>query len=131
MISRIGSDNGFTLVEVMIATAVLALGIVLIHEAFFASLDAFGYYSNYLRVAPWADEKIWDAQDELRRLGPRADIEREGEFLGRNKNFRWNLSYGPLGETKSLYRVDLILSWQEGKRRVSLLRSAYAIYEKE
>ena len=117
--------------EVMIATAVLALGTVLIHEAFFASLDAFGYYSNYLKVAPWADEKIWDAQDELRRLGPQADIEREGEFSEKSKNFRWNLSYGPLGEPKSLYRVDLILSWQEGKRKAGLLRSAYAIYEKE
>jgi prepilin-type N-terminal cleavage/methylation domain-containing protein len=131
MISRIGNNKGFTLIEVMIATAVLALGTVLIHEAFLSSLDAFDYYYNYLRLASWADEKIWDAQDELLRLGPQADIEREGEFSDRNKNFRWSLSYVSLEETKSLYGIDLILSWQEGKRKASILRSAYAIYEKE
>jgi len=131
MISRTGSNKGFTLIEVMMATAVLALGTVLIHEAFFISLDAFGYYFHYLNVAPWADEKIWDAQDELSRLGPQAKIEKEGEFVDRNKNFRWNLSYEPLEETHSLYRIDLVLSWREGRRKADLSRSACAIYEKE
>ena len=50
--------TGFTLVEVLVTTAVLSLGIVLIYRAFFTLLDSFGYYSNYLRVIAFADEKL-------------------------------------------------------------------------
>ena len=57
------AKKGFTLVEVMVATAVLSLGIVLLYEAFFKITDAFGYYNHYLSVSPFAREKIWAAQD--------------------------------------------------------------------
>lgn len=129
---RIGNNNkGFTLMEIMITTAVLALGTVLIYEGFFMSLETFNYYFDYLNVVPWADEKIWDAQNELSRLGPQAKIETAGEFVNRNKNFIWNLTCGLLDETGGLYSVDLLVSWQEGKRKLRLARSAYAIYKKE
>lgn len=126
---RIG-NRGFTLMEVMTATCVLSLGTVLIYESFFITLGSFNYYSNYLNVASLLDEKIWAAQDNLSRLGPSSQIETRGEFANRNKNFRWNLSYNLISQ--NLYQIDLTLSWQEGQRKVKLLRTAYAIYvEKE
>ena len=115
--------------EVMIATCVLSLGTVLIYESFFISLDSFNYYSNYLNVAPWMDEKIWQAQDNLSRLGSSSQIDTTGEFRNRNKNFRWNLSYNLISQ--NLYQIDFTLSWQEGSRKVNLLRSTYAMYEEK
>ena len=123
--------RGFTLIEVMVTTCILSLGIVLIYESFFISLDSLNYYSNYLNVASWMDEKIWQAQNNLSRFGLLIPIETQGEFLNGNKNFRWNLSYNLIEDTQNLYQIDLILSWQEGKRKVKLLRTAYAMYVEE
>jgi len=129
MMLRIGSNRrSFTLIEVMVTTAILSLGTVLIYEAFFISLNSFNYCSNYLNIVSLADEKIWQAQDNLSRLGPQAQVETKGVFINRNKNFAWNLSYNLIEVTQGLYRIDLILSWQQGPRKVKLLRTAYATY---
>lgn len=115
--------------EVMVATCVLSLGTVLIYESFFITLDSFNYYSNYLDVASWMDEKIWQVQDNLSHLGSSGEVETTGEFANRNKNFRWNLSYNLISQ--NLYQIDLTLSWEEGQRKIKLLRSTYAMYEEK
>lgn len=128
MMLRIG-NKGFSLIEVMFATAILSLGTVLIYEAFFISLDSFNYYSNYLSVIPWMDEKIWQAQDDLNKFGALTQIGTTDEFQKAGKAFRWNLNYYPIDD--GLYRIDLNLYWQEGQRKVKLLRSAYAMYKEK
>ena len=132
MISKIGNKKtGFTLIEVMITTAVLSLTALLIYEAFFISLDTFNYCYNYLNVFSLADEKIWQAQDDISRFGALTNIAEKGEFVDRNKNFVWNLSNSSIADAlnQKLYKIDLILSWREGKRPVKISRTAYAIYE--
>ncbi len=135
MILRIGNKKktkGFTLFEVMIAALVLLLGVVLIHETFFSSLDLHNYYVNYLNLSSWADEKIWQAQDDLEHLGPGADILRIGKFRDRNRTFNWNLSFNLIDDEAdmySMYEINLEITWQEGKRQVKVSRSAYAIYD--
>lgn len=132
MMLRIGrSRGGFILLEVMIATAVLALGSVMIHEAFLTSLDAFTYYSYYLDIAPWMEEKIWQAQDSLTHLGQEAIIDAGGELVKKNKSLNWSLSYELIDEAQYLYKIGLVVSWQEGQRKRKLQRFAYALYEKE
>ena len=133
MMLKIGNkpNKSFTLLEVMVTTAVLSLGAALIYEAFFITLDTFDYCFNYLNVASWMDEKIWQAQDNLSLSGSLQQLEARGELKNRSKNFTWDLSYGLIGGTEGLYKIDLTVFWQEGQRRVRLLRSAYALYEKE
>ncbi|MCM8782370.1 MAG: prepilin-type N-terminal cleavage/methylation domain-containing protein [Candidatus Omnitrophica bacterium] len=128
MILKTG-NRGFTLMEVMTATCVLSLGTVLIYESFFIALDSFNYCSDYLNVASWMDEKLWDAQDTLSRQGLSSQIETKGGVANRNKIFRWNLLYNLIGE--NLYQIDLTLSWKEGTREVKLVRSTYAMYEEK
>lgn len=129
MMLRTG-NKGFTLIEIMVTVAILSLGMVLIYEAFFIVLDSFNYCSDYLNVASWIDEKIWQAQDSLTRRGS-FDADTIGEFINRNKVFKWSLSHNPIDEAEGLHRIDLVLSWQEGKRTIRLSRSAYAIYEEK
>jgi len=120
---------GFTLIEIMVATVILSLGAVLVHEAFFLFLDTYSYCTNYLNVVCWQDEKIWQTQDDLNRLGTLEAIQTNGEFIKRNKDFAWNLSYGAIDATQGLYKIDLVVFWQEGQRGVRLSRSAYVMYE--
>jgi prepilin-type N-terminal cleavage/methylation domain-containing protein len=122
--------KGVTLVEVMVATAILALGAVIVYQSFFLSLDLFNYYSDYLNVSSRVNEKIWQVQDELMRLGPAAVIEGEGEFTERSKVFSWTVSYDAIDEAQGMYEIDVSLSWRSGGRYSRILRSAYAKYKK-
>ena len=121
-----GNNKGFTLVEIMTATAVLSLGLVLIFEAFFISLDAFDYYSNYLNTVNFAEEKIWEAQDNLERFGSLAEMETSGQIKVKNKKVAWFLISDPLDTEARLYKINLQFSWQQGKRRPKINRTAYA-----
>ncbi len=134
MFSRLNTQTkkGFTLVEVMVAVSILALGTALIYEAFFTSLDLFNYYEDYLNIAPWANEKIWQVQNSLGRFVSPGPIETGGSLFRRNRKFSWDLSYALLDELNEeckLYRIDLAVNWRVGKRSFSLSRDAYVLYE--
>ncbi len=122
------SLKGFTLLEVMITAAVLALGATLIYQSFFIAVDSFNYYSTLLKITPWMDEKIWQAQNDLRHLGSSTSISTGGQLDINNKNINWSLAYNSVDQTDSLYAVDLMLFWPQGARLVKLSRSAYAIH---
>jgi len=118
----------------MVATVILSLGTVFIFGSFFISLDTYRYCTHYFNVMPWLDNKIWEAQDSLSFLGPKALLATSGRFTQKNTDYTWNVGYnlddsaGKSDKIK-LYKIDLALSWQEGMRQVRLKRSAYARYE--
>jgi prepilin-type N-terminal cleavage/methylation domain-containing protein len=130
MMSRTG-NKGFTLLEVMITTVVLSLGATLIYESFFISVDSFDYYSTLFKTIPWMDEKIWQAQDNLARLGSNAQLETEGKLSTGSKDIIWNLAYNSMDEASSLFQINLALSWPQGRKTIRLSRSAYASYFKK
>ena len=121
--------RGFTLVEIMVATAILSLGLVLIFEAFFTSLDAFNYYNNYLYVFNLAEEKIWEAQDHIERFGSLSNIETSGEIEAKKRIFNWYLISAPLDQTDNLHKIDLQFSWKQGKRQPKINRCIYAKFQ--
>lgn len=120
--------KGFTLVEVMVAAAVLALGVVMIYEAYFISLDTFNYWYNYLNVSCWLDNKIWEAQDRIRRLGALSAGESAGDFTRLGKTYNWAVSSDSIDADSGLYEVTLCLSWKEGKRQRRAIRTGAAVY---
>ena len=124
-------NKAFTLVEVMAATSILALGIVFIYEAFFISLDSFNYCSSYLSMMPWADELIWQAKDDINTSGSVTSTGTSGVVTNRNNKFNWILSSVPVEGTPDLRKVDLVVSWKIGKKTYRLSRSAYAVYYEE
>ena len=126
--STIG-NRAFTLVEAMVTTVILSLGTVFIFGSFFISLDTCRYYTHYFNVMPWADNKIWDLQDSLSSLGPKALLQTSGRFTQKNTDYTWGVSYGPADSMERLYKIDLVLSWQEGMRQARLKRNAYVLYE--
>ena len=122
--------RGFTLLEVMVSTAILSLGVIFIFEAFFACLNSYNYYATYLKFAPWMDEKLWQTQEALTHAGSAAKVATSGEFTQDNQKYRWDVSYRLLDRVTSLYQIDLTLSYPSGRRKQRLSRAAYAEYSK-
>ena len=123
--------KGFTLIEVMVATCVLALGAVMLYEAFFVSWDAFEYCDNYLYVATLADEKIWEAQDALKRTGTLDKVKAHEQWVISGRRFNCNISNSLVNDVKDMYklfRIDLAVSWQQARRPGRLTRTAYAMF---
>lgn len=121
--------RGFTLIEVMVATAVLAFGVVLVFEAFFVSMNSHATYTRYMTAGTWMHERIWEAQDALMRQGPAALSDSSGQLVLDGKPFEWQQRLKEIDGESGLYGVDLDVSWTQGARRQRLMRTAY-IFQK-
>jgi hypothetical protein len=113
----------------MVSAGILAFGIILIFEALFISLDAFNYYSHYLKISQWIEEKVWEAGNELAVAGPKANIAAQGALDIDGKAFEWSVSYSPVDAVMGLYRLSCSISWPESKRQVRLSRDTYVFYQ--
>ena len=129
MISRTGNKRSFSLIEVLSAVAVLSLGFVFIYQVYFVFLDLFSYYKDYLQLGLILDEKLWETEQIFRYNPQIQDIQTNGIFKIDNKDFHWNLNYDLLDKESTLYRIDLNLKGQEGKRRFNLKRSSFIFYQ--
>ena len=114
----------------MVTTAVLAMGIVLVYQALFVCLDAFTYYSNYVDISGWMDEKVWEAQDSLTRTASLGLMDTSGTLAVQNREFSWSISSQAADPAAGLYQVDLEVTWRSGKKQRQLTRTAFALYEK-
>lgn len=126
MMLRIG-NKGDSLVEQMVAVAVLSLSVVLIYGAFFSCLNTFNYSLDRLSVQRWMDEKIWEVQEELNRSGTLVRDKQRGSFIDKNKNFVWETSVKLIGEAQEayLYRVTLNVFWKQAQRNINVSQIAY------
>ena len=126
MMLQIG-NKGDSLVEQMVAVAVLSLVLILIYGAFFSCLNAFNYSLGRLNVQRWMDEKVWEMQEELNRSGTLARGEQRGSFIDKNKNFVWETSVKLIGEAQDtyLYRLTLNVFWKQAQRNISVSQIAY------
>lgn len=118
--------KGFTLIEIMATVAILSFGILAIFESFFISMDAFGYYANYLNAHWWINEKIWELEDRLMETEYLMIKDEGGSFNTLNKNFRWSTSVNPIDEENGVYKLDVSVYWHEGKRERFVYRGTYA-----
>ena len=117
--------TGFTLFEVMVAVAILSLGVVLIYRTFLTSLATFKYYSTNLQAQCWMGEKIWEVEDSLLyRKGLGAGKRSGNLFLG-NRKIAWRISVDSISPTEEFYQLDLTLFWQENNRRITISRTTY------
>ena len=117
MTSRIGSKTGFTLIEVMMAVAVLSFGIVVLFQSFFICVDSVQYASNRLKAQLWLDAKMWEEADVIMRTNATALGETSGTFSLDGREFSWVKSAQAVDT--DLFGLTIDLSWKEaGKQRL-------------
>ncbi len=119
--------RGFTLMEIMVTVAVLAVGLTPILQAFSTSLGAFGFYADSLNTTVWIDEKIWETRHDLMMGGELPTGETSGRERIGSKEYDWMIRVAALNPDKGLYQVNLVLSWKKGQRTRSISRTAYAL----
>ena len=120
--------KGFTLIEIMVAVAILSCGLVPIFQALFVSVNAFGTSVNSSNLQPWIDEKIWETKDKLLHGSSGAD---SGRVTLARKEFTWTVSVDLIDAEEKLYQLRLAVSWQEGGREKNVIRTAYELLPKE
>jgi len=130
--SVIGNNSrGFTFVEVMVSLVVLCCGIVLIYKSFFLCADYLNNLTCRLYASSLIDEKIgdisgsfadWPARD-LNLGNSSVDL----EINHKPVHFEYDINLAPLPDVKSVWQLDVRLSWFDGQRNMHASRSAYMI----
>ncbi len=112
MVSRF--NKAFTLLEVLIALAILSTAIVFIFRSFTASLSSVKFSQNITCACFFAENKIWELEQEQKA---RADLieSRQGNQKLQGKDFRWAYQVERLGSSNLAY-LEFIVYWQENLR---------------
>jgi prepilin-type N-terminal cleavage/methylation domain-containing protein len=123
--------RGFTFVEVMVALVVLCCGIVLIYKSFFLCADYLNNLTSRLYASSLIDEKIGDIADSFADW-PARDLDFGSSSVVLDVNhkpvrFNYDINLAPLPDVKSVWQLDVKLSWQDGPRSMHAVRSAYMI----
>jgi len=121
--------RSLSLVETMVAVAVLSFGIILVSQGFLTALGGVSYAVDYLDVLLWMDGKLWDLQDKLTHYNTIASEDTQGTVIIGSRRYQWNLSYNLIEGTEkaSLYELGLQVGWQEGMRKIKTWRTLYVL----
>ena len=112
--------EGFLLLEVLLALAVLSGGIVLVFRAFSSSLRAARTSEARFQAALLVEGRLWD----LEQLGHVETVESYDPIL--NRSVRWDLAaLEPQDADVSWRTWELTLVWKEGSREETFSLQSY------
>lgn len=113
---RCGNERGFTLLEVMIALAIMA-GVV------FTVIGAVNYHLAIVERDRQETVAVLLARQKLAELEEEKNLadKREGTFAPDRPEFTWAMTAVPT-ELAALRRMTLTVSWDNKKRSVALVR---------
>jgi prepilin-type N-terminal cleavage/methylation domain-containing protein len=125
------NSRGFTFVEVMVSLVVLCCGIVLIYKSFFLCADYLNNLTCRLYASSLIDEKIGDIAESFADW-PARDLNLGDNYVDLDINhkpvhFTYDINLAPLPDVKSVWQLDVRLSWVDGPRNMHASRSAYMI----
>ena len=125
------NSRGFTFVEIMVSLVVLCCGIVLIYKSFFLCSDYLNNITCRLYASSLIDEKIGDIAESFAEWPAKAlnfgDSSVIADINYKPVHFTYDINLQPLTDVKSVWEVDVKLSWVDGPRNMHMQRSAYMI----
>ncbi|WP_420265066.1 type IV pilus modification PilV family protein [Candidatus Magnetominusculus dajiuhuensis] len=108
-------ERGFTLIEVMVAIAILAVGITALIQLFGGSLRSIGYSENYTKATIAAEAELRNTLS-VERL-------KEGSFTKRSGGgYTYDISIERVDKDKTdllqyeLFSVTLTINWKAGRK---------------
>jgi|GEM_PF-935959 len=105
---------GFTLLEVLIALAILSTAIVFIFRSFTTSLYSVKLSQNITGACFFAENKIWELEQEQKAQAEPIE-NRQGNQKLQGKDFKWAYQAKRLGDSNLVY-LEFIIHWQESLR---------------
>jgi type II secretion system protein I len=119
MMSKTGND-GFTLVEVVLAVAILSIGITSIFRAYIVSLDVMRASQEYTTALSLAKNKLSDLQQqELREEGLRIQ-EDAGHFDDPFREYEWKAHITPSDQKDLTVQVTVFNGASSSKKEINL-----------
>lgn len=107
---------GFTLVEVMVALAIVSVALVSIFTAFGGISDTLARVDNYNRSCLIGIEKLWELEEAMLKSPEVRSSDFSGELKDERRSFRWEFESKELESYPTLREINLNLHWQQGKR---------------
>jgi hypothetical protein len=124
---RAASCRGITFIEVMLTVVILATALVALYSTFFSAIDYLDHLSNRLQAIDLMESRVASIERDFRSLkdfdvGPLAQ-----EVVVNNHPllFQYAIDLKPVGDLLSVFELDIVLSWEERGRVVSISRAAY------
>ena len=111
--------HGFTLIEIVISLAILAIGLVGILSLFPIGFDAARRSVNSTQVALYAHERL----EQVKNTGFPAVGLTTGAFP--DINYQWSQNVSTVGASGTLRQVDLTISWQYRNRNFQQVFTTY------
>jgi hypothetical protein len=115
----------------MVSLVVLCCGIVLIYKTFFLCADYLNNLTCRLYASCLIDEKVSDVAKAFAEWPAKSlDFGDNATVIDVNYKpvqFNYAISLAPLADVKSVWQVDVKLTWQDGPRHMQMQRSAYMI----
>jgi prepilin-type N-terminal cleavage/methylation domain-containing protein len=122
---RTGS-KGFTLIEIMLAVLILSFGLVLVLRSFATALDGLKRSENVKVASYLLEEKMEDIKEKAREGGGVTEGYSSGEVtISTPRECKWSIEVVPSGVDENLNKVELVISWTEGKSKRSLFATTY------
>jgi general secretion pathway protein I len=121
---------GFTLLEIIVALALVATAVVMAVQLFSANLKAIAASDSHVRASA-------NAGAVMREVLTDEDFPDNAVTSGYIDIYRFETSAYKVDEERNqtinvdLYRVDVILSWREGNRDRSVTLNALKLVEKK
>ena len=122
------NKNGFTFIEIMVTLIILSVGLVSILKSYIISLDQMSHLTNRLYATTILDNQISLIERTLRiekkfpvSLEP---IERMNAG-GKKVIFQPNIKISEIADYVEIFKLDIDISWIEGRYQRKLSRSAY------
>jgi type II secretion system protein I len=112
-------NKAFSLLELIIAVAILSIGIIVVLQAFSFSAHATGLSGDIIRAVFLAEDKIQELEFQARQKNIK-----EESVEDVNGRFNWGYSIN-LDKELNLYKLDLRIDWQRQRRKQSLEVDTY------
>lgn len=114
------NEKGYLLFEVILAVAILSLGLVMLVRCFAAPLKAVKVSENHLKAALLLEEKM----EELQTRYERYSQTESGTFPDYSGKFKWRVEtlrgVNAGWDNDKLVEVKLTVFWQEGEKERSI-----------
>ena len=115
-------QKGFTLVEMVVAAAMLIIGATAALSAISATLSGTRISSEYATAALLANQKLSDVESQLDTLSAG---EQQGDFQSPYQEYHWAQNTESTDVT-ALYKVTITITWTSG---ISSRQSQFVSYE--